>query len=107
MYCETIFDNDFLLVCKITALLCLRSRLIVCSITVQNTLGALMNTLMHIVLDLYEALPDSICKNMKNNAKNLSFQQIQRLLLLFLYGKRDPHAMDFYWTHLHHMHNIN
>lgn len=29
-----------------------------------------MNTLMHIVLDLYEALPDSICKNIKNNAKN-------------------------------------
>ena len=31
-----------------------------------------MNTLMHIVLDPYEALPDSICKNMENNAKSLS-----------------------------------
>ena len=37
----------------------------------------------------------------------LKLSSQQRLLLLFLYGKRDPDAMDSYWTHLHHMHNIN
>ena len=30
----------------------------------------LMNTLMHVVLDPYEALPDSTRSNMKNNAEN-------------------------------------
>ena len=30
----------------------------------------LMNALMHVALDPYEALPDSICTNMKNNTKN-------------------------------------
>lgn len=29
-----------------------------------------MNTPMHVVLDPYEALPDSILTNMKNNAEN-------------------------------------
>ena len=29
-----------------------------------------MNELMHVALDPYEALPDSICTNMKNNTKN-------------------------------------
>lgn len=30
----------------------------------------LMNTLMYVVIDPYEALPDSTCTNMKNSAKN-------------------------------------